>query len=454
MSEDIVLGDFAETGGENENQTTQHELFGIGALPTDWEIEPLSEISKIIPGNSPPSSTYNDTGEGLPFFQGNSEFGYLHPEEDTWCSDPRKKAQVNDILISIRAPVGDLNIADRNCCIGRGLAAIRPSRINGLYLYYHFAERQGWLSRLATGSTFKSITKGDLQHLDVPLPPSEQQQKIASVLYNVDQAIQKTDEIIDQTEKVQKGLLQDLVTRGLNQKDELRPSYHEEPSLYREIAGRTVPSEWSVVELSDIGEWISGKTPKKSEDSFWGGSIPWISAKDMKSLHLSDSEDKITEIAVEEGAPLAPADSLLILVRGMILDHTLPVVRPTREVSFNQDVKAIIPYEEINPDYLAYWLKTNSNEVLALVTAASHGTKRLSTGALGNLSIPLPPEDEQVEIVDRVKKFDRKIDTEKSYADRLKSLKKGLMQDLLSGNVRTNEKDIAIFDEVTEYEPE
>jgi type I restriction enzyme S subunit len=173
----------------------------------------------------------------------------------------------------------------------------------------------------------------------------------------------------------------------------------------------------------------------------------------MKSLRLSDSEDKITETAVEDGAPLAPSNSLLILVRGMILDHTLPVVRPTREASFNQDVKAILPDEEVNPDFLAYWLKTNSNEVLALVTAASHGTKRLSTGALGNLSVPLPPEDEQAEIVDRVEKFDREINVEESYANRLKNLRKGLMQDLLSGDVRTAGKEIEIPDEVKNHEP-
>jgi type I restriction enzyme S subunit len=138
----------------------------------------------------------------------------------------------------------------------------------------------------------------------------------------------------------------------------------------------------------------------------------------------------------------------------MILDHTLPIVRPTREVSFNQDVKAILPGGEINPDYLAYWLKTNSNEILALVTSASHGTKRLSTEALGNLSVPVPPKDEQAEIVDRVKTFDKIINIEKAHAEHLKELKKGLMQDLLSGRVRTAGKTIDIPDEVKNYDPE
>jgi len=199
MTEDPTLDEFTDSSErETERKSeSRRELFGLGKMPAGWEIEPLPESVEIIPGNSPPSSTYNEDGEGLSFFQDNSDFGHFHPEADTWCSDPRKEAEENNILISIRAPVGDLNISDQHCCIGRGLAALRPRSINGLYLFYHLAERKSWLSRLATGSTFKSITKGDLQHLDIPSPPLGEQRKIATVLYTIDRAIQNTDELIN-----------------------------------------------------------------------------------------------------------------------------------------------------------------------------------------------------------------------------------------------------------------
>jgi type I restriction enzyme S subunit len=288
-----------------------------------------------------------------------------------------------------------------------------------------------------------------LTHLGVPSLP--EQRKIATVLYTVDQAIEKTEEIITQRERTKAGLIQDLFERGLDMDGNLRPRPSEDRSLYIEKRDRIVPPNWEVKRLADVGEWVSGKTPKRSEPSFWGGEIPWITAKDMKSLYLNDSEDNITEVAVDEGASMVSSESVLILVRGMILDHTLPVVRPERETSFNQDVKAILPHTSVNPDYLAYWLKAHSNEVLALVTSASHGTKRLATEAFGNLTITLPPLDEQTAIVERVHNMDNLLEMEESYIDRLERIKTGLIQDLLSGKVRTTDTNIQVPDEIAQY---
>ena len=94
-------------------------------LPKGWKIVKLGDLCDIVMGQSPPSSTYNSDGIGLPFFQGKAEFTELYPLTKKWCSEPKKIAELNDILLSVRAPVGDTNIANQKCCIGRGLAAIR-----------------------------------------------------------------------------------------------------------------------------------------------------------------------------------------------------------------------------------------------------------------------------------------------------------------------------------------
>src|SRR5262245_25648177 len=94
----------------------------------------LASVADLIMGQSPPSTTYNEVGEGLPFYQGKSEFGFCHPTPRLFCNAPIKIAKRNDILISVRAPVGPTNVADRECCIGRGLAAIRPRGIDGSFL--------------------------------------------------------------------------------------------------------------------------------------------------------------------------------------------------------------------------------------------------------------------------------------------------------------------------------
>src|SRR5688572_27321929 len=106
-------------------------------LPKGWVSARLSEIAGIVMGQSPPSSTYNTRSEGLPFFQGKAEFGDLYPEARVWCSAPSKVAEKNDILLSVRAPVGPTNLAPAKSCIGRGLSAIHPeSGINLKYLLH------------------------------------------------------------------------------------------------------------------------------------------------------------------------------------------------------------------------------------------------------------------------------------------------------------------------------
>src|SRR3972149_146891 len=97
----------------------------------------LASIADLIMGQSPPSSSYNESGEGLPFFQGKTDFGFRHPEVRLFCNAPLKIARPNDILMSVRAPVGPTNVANRECCIGRGLAAIRPRAIDGAFLFFN-----------------------------------------------------------------------------------------------------------------------------------------------------------------------------------------------------------------------------------------------------------------------------------------------------------------------------
>ncbi len=105
------------------------------------------EIASITMGQSPPSSTYNFNNEGLPFFQGKADFGEVHPTPRVWCTAPNKIAEPGDILLSVRAPVGPTNIANDQCCIGRGLAAVRgEGRSITQYIYNWFKHIEKWLS--------------------------------------------------------------------------------------------------------------------------------------------------------------------------------------------------------------------------------------------------------------------------------------------------------------------
>ncbi len=160
-------------------------------LPEGWEVRKLGDMAKIIMGQSPPSKTYNSEGKGLPFFQGKAEFGDMHPTPKKWCSEPKKVANKNDILISVRAPVGPVNLSDSKCCIGRGLCAIRTklNKLNYNYLYNFLKSQEDILSKRGQGSTFTAISKKDVFEIKIPIPfPNdppkslEKQQKIVARL--------------------------------------------------------------------------------------------------------------------------------------------------------------------------------------------------------------------------------------------------------------------------------
>lgn len=149
------------------------------SLPTGWVDVSLKDICDIIVGQSPSSSTYNDSGEGLPFFQGKAEFGEIYPTIKKYCSEPVRIAPKNSILLSVRAPVGPTNIASVECCIGRGLAALVPQGgIASEYILYLMRSVEQKMDALGTGSTFKAISKDVVENLIFSIPPLEEQKRI------------------------------------------------------------------------------------------------------------------------------------------------------------------------------------------------------------------------------------------------------------------------------------
>jgi type I restriction enzyme S subunit len=188
----------------------------IGRIPKEWEVVKLGdkELVEIIMGQSPPSSTYNREGKGLPFLQGKMEFGDIYPSPIMYCSQPIKIAEPNDILISVRAPVGDVNIAPYKLCIGRGLAAIRfnLNRASHWFYFYYFQKIKNFLENLGKGSTFKAISKEDLENLKVPYPPLCEQQKIAEILSTLDKRLEIERKEKAKLERIKQGLMDLLLT--------------------------------------------------------------------------------------------------------------------------------------------------------------------------------------------------------------------------------------------------
>ena len=163
-------------------------------IPIDWEVKNLSDIATVIQGNSPEGSTLNDTGTGMIFFQGKTDFGFRFPEVRIYTTAPYRLAEKFDTLLSVRAPVGDVNMAHEKCCIGRGLAAIHSDFPS--FVYYMLKKLKPRLEKLGSiGTTFDSITKDDLMALKISMPSKKLVKKFENIVSKFDEEIfNKTEE--------------------------------------------------------------------------------------------------------------------------------------------------------------------------------------------------------------------------------------------------------------------
>ena len=187
--------------------------------------------------------------------------------------------------------------------------------------------------------------------------------------------------------------------------------------------------DWEQFKLGDIAKWSSGGTPPKSEEEFWGGDIPWISASSMDGNRYRDSKLKVTELGLNSGTRLATKNSILLLVRGSILHQKIQVGIAERDVTFNQDVKALKVKEEVlNPWYLLFWFMSKEPELLALVENTGIGAGKLDTKILQDLTIDVPPLKERTRILQFAKALDDKIELNRKMNETLEAMAQALFK--------------------------
>ncbi len=222
----------------------------------------LHTVAKIIAGQSPPSSTYNSTGDGLPFFQGKADFQEKYPRVRMWCNSGRaKEAKPGDILMSVRAPVGSVNICDQKSIIGRGLSAIRAnSMLDANFLYFFLKSNERAIASLGTGSTFKAITQDTLKKVEIPLPSLDDQIRIAHLLGKVEGLIAQRKQNLLQ--------LDDLLK-----------------SVFLEMFGDPVRNEkgWDTEKLGVLAFVERGRfSPRPRNDpKYFNGAYPFVQTGDI-----------------------------------------------------------------------------------------------------------------------------------------------------------------------------
>lgn len=234
-------------------------------------------------------------------------------------------------------------------------------------------------------------------------PDTGEQERIANFLdeqtARTDALIAEKERLVDAVGKLFKARLGTAVVEGLGGLGGLRNAY--------EAGFDKVRDDWALVPLKHLAFAVGGMTPSKDRKDFWQGTIPWVSPKDMKRFIIHDTQDHISEGAVEETSlKRQPVDSVLIVVRGMILAHTFPVAMNAVPVTINQDMKALRPKGRVSAAYLAWMLRGLQPLVLSLTEESAHGTKALRTEQLFNQAMPVPSADEQCALVNAFERWE------------------------------------------------
>ncbi len=186
---------------------------------------------------------------------------------------------------------------------------------------------------------------------------------------------------------------------------------------------------WRRRHLGECLTLLSGGTPSKARNDYWGGDIPWVSCKDMKVDRIYGAEDHLTELGAENGTRLVPENTILFVVRGMILAREFPVAMTKRTVAFNQDLKAVRPADFIDNEFLLHWFRANAYEILGRADEAGHGTKRLQTDRLLALPIEVPPIPVQRRIAGVVSAYDDLIENSQRRIGILESMARALYRE-------------------------
>lgn len=378
----------------------------------------LGDICKINMGQSPDSSSYNDKNDGLPFFQGNADFGELYPTVRVWCSQPSKAANKNDILISVRAPIGALNIADCECCIGRGIAALTVDENVCVqkYLWHALHSKVDELNSKGTGSTFKAINKRILEETEIPLPPLDEQRKIAAVL----------DKINDLTAK----------RRQLDKLDELVKS------RFIEMFGdpEKNPYGWECTVLANLmsikpqnglykpqTDYVQGNNgvPILRIDAFYNGKV-----KDFRALkRLMCSEKEIERYELHEN------DIVINRVNSVeYLGKCAHIKGLVERTVFESNMMRFHLNEAfINPVYAVYLLCTNYvyNQILSKAKKAVNQAS-INQNDVMNIKLLIPPVAQQKQFANVCVTTDRLQSMIKRSLAVLETLKKSLMQEYFS----------------------
>lgn len=418
-----------EPAAQYLSPTKQTEL---GELPRDWAYCNLGDVTDILTGHPFPSSGYSDSGTRL-LRGSNVKRGRIEWQEELteyWptVTPDIKKYLLNagDVVVAMDGSLvgrsfGSLKNADLPALLLQRVARVRSNKVNIGYLTHWVCSERftTHCDAVKTTTAIPHISPGDIRSFKVALPPTqEEQRRIAAAFDDTNALIDSLEQLLTKKRQIKQGAMQELLTGKRR--------------LLRDAP------EWRDSTLGQLGRWFGGMTPSMARTDYWAPQdLPWLSSGDIKVSRLMESTKSVSVRAVTDGATtVAPARSLVVVMRSGILRKYFPVAMTLRPMAINQDLKALAPSPEVLPEYLLHALTYCGESILASCLKAGTTVESIEFGWLKQFAIQLPSEQEQKAIAEALTAIDLEIDAIEARLVKSRALKQAMAQALLTGRIR------------------
>ena len=417
----------------------------IGEIPQDWGLRKIKTNFDIIAGATPKSGEASFWDGDIPWITPadyTTEGVYVSAGHKSITQDGLNSCATSlipegSIIFSKRAPVGLVAINSNSLCTNQGcLSCVPKDSVDAKYYYYVMSIYGEQFDLFASGTTFKEISADAFANFKLPYPDYETQKRITSFL---DTKCAEIDALIAAKEKTnallkerRQSIIYEAVTKGLD------PTVPMKDSGVEWIG--EIPEGWEIAALKRLGTPATGSTPSKDNPDYWDGNIPWVSSKDMKSDYLLDSEDHITQAAVDEcGLTLFNPGTLIFCVRSGILRHTFPVAVATLPVTINQDLRALSLTGDVNPAFLLYYMRGMNDTIVTLYEKIGATVESIEMNWFLYFTVVLPSREEQDRIVkalgSRCTDLDQAVKQNEDTIRQLKEYRQSLIYEAVTGKI-------------------
>ena len=408
----------------------------IGQIPDSWSVEALKRGVKIEMGQSPSSDCYNSDRLGFPFLQGNADFTDKYPVERIYTTEANKFSKIGDLLLSVRAPVGAINISDKEYAIGRGLCSITGNRVKVPFLWYAMEILKRGFDANSTGSTFESINTEDVGDAKIMVPSVTEQFHIADYL---DAKCTEIDALIASKEKTnallrerRQSIIYEAVTKGLNPDAPMKDSGIEWIGM--------IPAHWSVGKLGYFIDVFNGDRSSNypSGSDIQESGVPFLTSSNLEYdiLDMSDSKYISEEKYASMSGLKMELDDIIYCLRGSVGKCSINKTETCGTVASSL---MGIRCKKMVPDYLLFVLKSAVIETQNALFMNGTCAANLSAENVCGYLVTIPSEAEQREIATHLQRrcveMDNLISANEATIQKLKEYRQSIIYEAVTGKI-------------------